>query len=362
MTHDAGPRSFPGRRGQEVRHRASPTLSRSRAEASCSSASRVRSSAEGPRDERLGLDVAARDQVDRAVPVADRPEHAEQVDVAHDDPVEVERHRRLHRRARARRPSRPAARRRRRRRSRPAPPAQRITTSIRSAPDGRDEPAARPATAGIQSPRGTPRRRPAPAGPPASRRRAPTRRPRRGRTAPRAARSARRRRRARCAPARFPRRTPCSATDAGSTSAAARAEIRTPVRGGGREHHPRRHRAVDVDDPGLGPQRAQVVAPGAAARADAAADRVLAHDLVAGREAGDARPHLDHVTDPLVPRHDRVLRQALAEIDERALEDLDVGAADADRVGRDQQLARTGRRIRARDELQPLASVELDRA
>src|SRR3954451_5329694 len=44
----------------------------------------------GAGHERLGPDLAARDQVDRALPVADRAEHADQVDVAHDHPVEVE--------------------------------------------------------------------------------------------------------------------------------------------------------------------------------------------------------------------------------------------------------------------------------
>src|SRR4051794_26067432 len=52
-------------------------------------------------DERLGLDLAAGDQPDGALPVADRPEHADQVDVAHDEPVEVERHRRRAREAEA---------------------------------------------------------------------------------------------------------------------------------------------------------------------------------------------------------------------------------------------------------------------
>src|SRR4051794_19041464 len=41
-------------------------------------------------DERLGLDLTARDQVDRALPVPDRAEHADEVDVADDQAVEVE--------------------------------------------------------------------------------------------------------------------------------------------------------------------------------------------------------------------------------------------------------------------------------
>src|SRR3954462_5806310 len=42
-------------------------------------------------DQRLRLDVAAGDQVDRALPGADRAEDADQVDVADDQAVEVER-------------------------------------------------------------------------------------------------------------------------------------------------------------------------------------------------------------------------------------------------------------------------------
>src|SRR3954463_10711592 len=40
--------------------------------------------------DRLGLDLAAGDQVDRPLPVADRTEHADQFDVVDDHPVEVE--------------------------------------------------------------------------------------------------------------------------------------------------------------------------------------------------------------------------------------------------------------------------------
>src|SRR3954467_7168196 len=42
-------------------------------------------------DQRLGLDVPGGDQVDRALPVTDGTENADQVDVADDQAVEVER-------------------------------------------------------------------------------------------------------------------------------------------------------------------------------------------------------------------------------------------------------------------------------
>ena len=161
-------------------------------------------------------------------------------------------------------------------------------------------------------------------------------------------------------PATSPRRTACSATDVGSTSAAARASQIDPVRERGREHHPRRHRPVHVHDPGLRAPRAQVRPAGAAAHADAAADRHLPHDAVAGREAVDAGADVHHHAGPLVPGDDRVLREPHPEVGERALEDLDVGAADPHRRRRDQQLALARGRVGPLDDLEPFVTVELD--
>jgi hypothetical protein len=56
------------------------------------------------------------------------------------------------------------------------------------------------------------------------------------------------------------------------------------------------------------------------------------------------------------------VRDPHPEVRERALEDLDIGAADADRRGRDQQLPLTRGGVGPLDQLEPFAAVEFDSA
>ena len=100
--------------------------------------------------------------------------------------------------------------------------------------------------------------------------------------------------------------------------------------------------------------------PATAAHAHAAADRDLPHDAIAGREPGHAAADVDHRAGPLVARHDRELGQPHPEIGQRALEDLDVGAADPDGGRRDQQLALPRGGVGPLDDLEPLFAMELD--
>ena len=57
---------------------------------------------------------------------------------------------------------------------------------------------------------------------------------------------------------------------------------------------------------------------------------------------------------------DRVLGEPHPEVGQRALEDLDVGAADADAGRRDQQLALARGRVGPLDQLEPFVAMELD--
>ena len=98
----------------------------------------------------------------------------------------------------------------------------------------------------------------------------------------------------------------------------------------------------------------------AAAHAHAAADRHLPHDAIARREAGHAATDLDDGSRPLVARDDRVGRDPHPEVRQRAFEDLDVGAADADGARRDQQFALAGNRVGPLDQFEPLAAMEFD--
>ena len=259
------------------------------------------------------LTLAARDQVDRVGPEADRAEHADQVDVAHDHPVPVERDRRRAGEADARRRSRRAARPRTPRRS---PRGRRRTGSRRRSGRARRS---RPWPRG--SPRGRPSRRPAEravavaavrlvSGPSSS-----------GiATAggkPSAAASVRRSARVSVtttvggalgagalggeqadragaddqhALARHPPAAHGVQGDRGRLDQRAGARLELDAVGERRrEDHARGHRAVHVDDAGLGALGAQVAAAGAAAHADAAADRDLPHDAVA-RPRSRSRP------------------------------------------------------------------------
>ena len=69
----------------------------------------------------------------------------------------------------------------------------------------------------------------------------------------------------------------------------------------------------------------------------------------------------DHAR-PLVAGDDRVLGEAHPEVRQRALEDLDVGAADPHGRRRDQQLALARGRVGSLDDLEPFVAVKLDRA
>ena len=256
-------------------------------------------------------------------------------------------------RGRARRPSRPGARRRTRRRSRPGRRRTGSTTSIRSlgspAPSERRANAERRAASVSRSARVSvidDRRRAL--GPRALR----DQQPDRPRADDQHALPGRRARGARA----------CSATDVGSTSAAARGSSSTRCANAAGNTSREAIAPSMCTMPGLGAPRAQVLAARAAAHADAAADRDLPHDAVARREPG-ARPRPTSTTSPVHswPGHDRVRRDPHPEVGQRALEDLDVGAADADGGRRDQQLALARGRVGPLDQLEPFVAVELDR-
>ncbi len=161
-------------------------------------------------------------------------------------------------------------------------------------------------------------------------------------------------------PATRPRRTACSATDVGSTSPAARAgnstrcakaagntsreaiapsmcTIPVSVRRAHRCWRPARQRT----------QTPQPIATSPTTRSP-------------GEKPVTPRADVHDLARPLVAGHDRVRRDPHPEVGQRALEDLDVGAADADRGRRDQQLALAGGRVRALDELEPFTAVEFD--
>ena len=199
---------------------------------SCSSASRVRSSGKAPVTSGSVCTRPGRDQLDRVGPEADRAEHADQVDVAHDQPVEVERDRR--RAGEAERDDGPAGPHGRERRGdrRGAAGAQDRDVDQVAVADASIAACSGASSGSSSAPAAEAERRgerqPVRAG---VGDRPPTRRPRRGRTARRAARSARRRRRARAGPrpARGARRAapPRSARPARRRAARARRGART---------------------------------------------------------------------------------------------------------------------------------------
>ena len=93
-------------------------------------------------------------------------------------------------------------------------------------------------------------------------------------------------------------------------------------------------------------------------------------ELIAGGTLGEVRTVIVDHTQKLSTDPAHSLSEALevslggepvAEVRHPALVDLDVRAADPDRLRGDQQLARPGLRVGALDELDPLAAVELDR-
>ena len=272
------------------------------------------------------LTLPGRDQLDRVGPEADRAEHADQVDVAHDHAVPVERDRR--RAGEADRDDRAAGPHGRERRARSPPGRRRRGSRRRSGRARRSRPWRR------GWPRGRPSRRPAERAVPV-----PAVRLVPGPSAsgiataggkPSAAASVRRSSRrvgdddlggALGAGAlrdeqpdrpgadhehALPRHPPAAhgvQRDGGRLDqrAGARLEL-DAVRVRRREDHPRGHRAVHVDDARSRCAGAQVAAARAAAHADAAADRDLPHDAVAGREAGHARADVDDRARPLVAR------------------------------------------------------------
>ena len=127
-----------------------------------------------------------------------------------------------------------------------------------------------------------------------------------------------------------PRRTACSATEVGSTSAAERASSstrcanaagKTAARPSRRPCARSRSRcAARTDARGPARQRTQTPQPIATSPTTRSP----------GENPRTPRADVHDLARPLVPRHDRVLGEAHPEVGQRALEDLDVGAADAD--------------------------------
>ena len=130
--------------------------------------------------------------------------------------------------------------------------------------------------------------------------------------------------------------------------------VRQPV------HHLLRHRqqlgegagpmrAADVDQAG----RAQVVVSAQALRAAVARDGRLAHDAVSHREAGNIRPHGAHHAGQFVSRDARRPGHGRC-----AVVAVQIAAADAGGMRRDQHLAGSGNRIGHRLHANVAAAIE----
>ncbi len=100
--------------------------------------------------------------------------------------------------------------------------------------------------------------------------------------------------------------------------------------------------AAGTGEPELVVVLAQLRVAGLAAPAAVARDHPLADDACAGSEPGDAVACLLDRAAPLVPRHEREGHPA--RIGQAAVENLEVGAADAGDVAADEHVARAWRR------------------